>query len=284
MRASKIVLGTAHFGMPYGINKKEVELDDIGQILDYAKKNKINYLDTAPTYKNALEKLSTFSLKEWNIISKIPSKPKDVKDIKSWINKIFFYTLNTLKIDKIDTILIHDENNICHKKNGDEFYKSLNDLKNQGLIRNIGCSIYIPKKLIKILGRYKFDIIQSPYNIFDKRILLPEVTKILHKKKIKLHLRSIFLQGLLLRKQNIPKKFVKNKILKKFNIWLKETKSENISTCLGCISQIKFDKLVVGIDNKSQLNDIIKNVRNPSKKIPSFNVNENNIIIDPRKW
>ena len=284
MQTSKIVLGTAQFGMPYGINKKEVNLDDIGQILNYAKKNKINYLDTAPTYKNALKKLSTFSLKEWNIISKISSKPKNVKDIKSWINKIFFHTLNTLKIDKIDTILIHDENNVCHKKTGDEFYKSLNDLKNQGLIRNIGCSIYTPKKLIKILGRYEFDIIQSTYNIFDKRILLPEVTKILHKKKIKLHLRSIFLQGLLLEKQNIPKKFVKNKILKKFNTWLKETKSENISTCLGCISQIKFDKLIVGIDNISQLKGIIKNVRNPSKIIPSFNVNENNIIIDPRKW
>jgi len=88
----------------------------------------------------------------------------------------------------------------------------------------------------------------------------------------------------LLRNQNIPKKFVKNKILKKFNTWLKENKCENISTCLGCVSQIKFDKLIVGIDNKSQLKDIIKNVRNPSKQIPSFNVSENDIIIDPRKW
>ncbi len=40
----------------------------------------------------------------------------------------------------------------------------------------------------------------------------------------------------------------------------------------------------MGIDNKSQLKDIIKNVRNPSKQIPSFNVSENDIIIDPRKW
>ena len=29
MKANKIILGTAHFGMKYGINKRELELNEI---------------------------------------------------------------------------------------------------------------------------------------------------------------------------------------------------------------------------------------------------------------
>jgi len=284
MKLNKLVIGTAQFGMPYGINKKEVNLKDIDNILKFAKKNKINHLDTAPSYQKALKKLSMFSLKEWNIISKIPSMPKNINDIKGWVNKTFFNTLNTLQIQKINTILIHDENDIFNRKSGDEFFRSLNELKKDGLIKNIGCSIYTPNKLVKILERYSFDVIQCPYNIFDKRILSPELVEILNKKKVKLHLRSIFLQGLLLKKKNLPQKFRKNRILKKFNIWVKETKCENISACLGSISKIKFDKLIVGVDNIGQLKEIIKNLKNPIKNQPSFKINENSKLIDPRKW
>lgn len=284
MITNKLVIGTAQFGMPYGINKKEVNLREIDNILKFAKKNKINHLDTAPVYKNSLKKLSMFSLKDWKIISKISSKPNNIDNVKNWVHKNFFNSLNILKINKIDTILIHNEKDIFNKKYGDELFKSLNELKSNGLVKNIGCSIYTPKKIVKILERYEFDIIQSPYNIFDQRILSSGLSKLLFKKKIKLHLRSIFLQGLLLENKNFPKKFRHNKLLKKFNTWLKKSNYENIPACLGATSKVRFDKLIVGVDNLNQLKEIIKNLKYPVKNVPSFNVNENSKIIDPRKW
>ena len=67
------------------------------------------------------------------------------------------------------------------------------------MIENIGCSIYTPQKVKHVLNDYDFDIIQCPYNIFDKRLVRSGLLKMIEK-KIKLHLRSIFLQGLLLKK------------------------------------------------------------------------------------
>ena len=284
MNINKLIIGTAQFGMPYGIENKEVNLKEIGNILKFAKKNKINYLDTAPVYKNAMKKLSMFNLKDWKIISKIPSKPNNIKDIKGWINKVFYKSLDILKIFKIDTILIHDENDILNKNSGDILFRTLNELKSNSIVKNVGCSIYSPKKIKKILHRYDFDIIQSPYNIFDTRILSSGLSKSLIERKVKLHLRSIFLQGLLLKKNNLPKKFKNNRLLKKFNDWLKKSKNENIAVCLRSTSRVKFDKLIIGVNNQSQLKEIIKNCKHPIKKIPTFYINQNNKLIDPRTW
>ena len=43
--SSKIILGTANFTQTYGILKTKVEKKNIKSILDFAKRNNINYLD-----------------------------------------------------------------------------------------------------------------------------------------------------------------------------------------------------------------------------------------------
>ena len=118
MRINKFIIGTAKFGMKYGFYKKETSLKQVEKILLYAKKSGINILDTALTYNNAFDKLAKVGVKDWSIISKIPSLPKEVKDIKAWVYKITFLTLEKLKISKIDTMLIHDEENVINLKIG----------------------------------------------------------------------------------------------------------------------------------------------------------------------
>ena len=58
-RKNKIILGTAQFGMNYGINNSMgvPEDKDVSSILDYAHKNGINTLDTAIAYGNSEERL-----------------------------------------------------------------------------------------------------------------------------------------------------------------------------------------------------------------------------------
>ena len=49
----KIVLGTAQFGMSYGLNnKKKIPFNIIKKIINKARKRKINFLDTAISYGN----------------------------------------------------------------------------------------------------------------------------------------------------------------------------------------------------------------------------------------
>ena len=84
---------------------------------------------------------------------------------------------------------------------GEKIYKILLNLKDEGLISNIGISIYSPKILEDLVPIYSLDIVQAPFNIIDKRIINSGWADKLNNMKIKIHVRSIFLQGLLL----IPK-------------------------------------------------------------------------------
>ena len=48
---SKLALGTVQFGIDYGINSGvKVETDEVSRIINYARNNGINLLDTAQLY------------------------------------------------------------------------------------------------------------------------------------------------------------------------------------------------------------------------------------------
>ena len=118
MISKKIVIGTANFGMKYGLDKNKLYPDEIKKIFNYCKKERINSLDTAPGYKKSLENLKKNEIENWEIISKISSLPLHVKDVNSYVKKVFFTTLKKLDLQKIHTILIHDENDILNISRG----------------------------------------------------------------------------------------------------------------------------------------------------------------------
>ena len=80
-------------------------------------------------------------------------------------------------------------------------------LKKSNYFKNLGFSCYKIKEIYEILKKFDADIIQFPFNIFDQRLNNNSLIKKI-KKKIKIQIRSIFLQGLLLNR----------KVRKKINI------------------------------------------------------------------
>ena len=284
MNSKKIVIGTANFGMKYGIDNKNLNLKEIKKIFDYCKKKGINTLDTAPGYRNVFENLKKNEIKNWDIISKIPSIPKNTRDINSYVYKIFFSTLKKINLSKIHTILIHDEKNILDVTIGKKIVKVLNNLKKEKLVKRIGSSIYDPYKIKRVIKNYDFDVLQCPYNIFDKRLVDSGLSKLLKIRKIKIHLRSIFLQGLLLRDQNnIPIKFKNYDKIIKYHNWLNKNNFSNIKICLSELDKIDYEKIIIGINNTSQLKEIVNFKKYFSKPTNLFKTN-NLKLIDPRKW
>ena len=71
-------------------------------------------------------------------------------------------------------------------------------------INKIGVSIYDPDEIYYIKKKFKPDIIQIPFNIIDRRIISKRRLKFF--KNIKIQVRSIFLQGLLLMNYDQRKK------------------------------------------------------------------------------
>ena len=98
----KLALGTAQFGMKYGVANKhsDFSLEKISEILQYAKKNNINTLDTAVSYGEA-ERLGEIGVNEWNIITKLHSSRKDQNDPSGWLDKQIEASLHNLRIHKL---------------------------------------------------------------------------------------------------------------------------------------------------------------------------------------
>ena len=72
------------------------------------------------------------------------------------------------------------------------------------------------KKLDFLLKKkFPIDVVQVPFNILDQRLNNNLFKKIISRKKIEVHVRSIFLQGILVDKKLIPSKNKKKSSNKK---------------------------------------------------------------------
>ena len=138
----------------------------------------------------------------------------------------------------------------------------------------------------KILDQFKIDFIQLPFNVFDRRILKKKILKKIKKKGVKIHVRSIFLQGLLIEKNfQIPSHLSNlKKNLKNWHQWLKKNNIDPLNGCIEFVSNYKqIDKFVIGFNNFKQFNQII-NFKKKNLNFKKLNLNLNEKSIDPRKW
>jgi len=136
-------------------------------------------------------------------------------------------------------------------------------MQKRGLLKEIGASVYTPNEAITYLKIRKIKHLQIPFNLIDQRWLKSSFLKKLSlRPDIKIHVRSIFLQGLLLRKvENWPKWFKgKLKIANNLKILLDKFKKKNrIDLCMSYVKSFDWiDFVVVGVDNLIQLKKITK--------------------------
>ncbi len=284
----KIALGTANFGQKYGLAKKNINSKkEIKKILKFSNISNIKIIDTSGNYGSGESLLGSNDLKNFKVITKLKISAKEKK--KDSLESIVFNKIKTsllkLNIKKLYAILLHSSDDLKYKKKY-VLIKALKKLKKKNLVSKIGVSIYDPKELDFIWSFWKPDIVQCPFNILDQRIYKSGWLEKLKKNKIEIHVRSIFLQGLLLKDEKlIPKKFKKWKnIFRKLNVYCK---NENITKVEACINFIKsFRKIsyvVIGFENNDQIKAAIKNFKSKNKKYPSLMYGDEKLI-NPRLW
>ena len=278
----KICIGTAQFGSKYGITNKigKTKKIEVRKILNFAKLNKINFFDTAEAYGKSQKILGSSRLINPEIITKI--KIGSSKKIELSIKK----SIRDLKVKRIYAVLIHNPENLL-KKNGKYDFAKLEKFKEKNLIKKIGISEYSVKRLKKLIKKFKIDIVSFPYNPFDQRLVSSGLIKELRKKKIEIHIRSIFLQGLLLvDKKNFPRKLKKwNKILSSFDEISKKKSISKLKLCLdNAFSLSGVSKITLGVQSKSQLQEILSYLTKERIKKRTFNYNYINKLSDPSSW
>ncbi len=283
----KLSIGTAQFGLKYGICNKDgvVKKNEVKKIIDYCKLKNIKSLDTAQGYGRSHKVLGSTNLKKIQITTKI-SIPKNIgnKNLEDFvileINKI----LKELNVKKIHAVLIHNTDQLKNKF-GNNFFNVLQKLKKRKKILKIGVSVYTKKELEFIVKNFNIDIVNLPLSIANREFYEKNYLLKLKKKKIEIHVRSIFLQGLLLSNQvNLPKKFKNNNFFLQWFKWLKMNKYNPLDVSLGFIKGVKYiDKIVIGVDNFSQLESIVRSYKkNPKLKYKKFI--QSSLLKKPSTW
>jgi len=282
--SNKLILGTAQFGMKYGVNNKvgKIPKKEIVKILNFSKRNNISYFDTASTYGESENKLGNYLKKNNNnfkIITKYSSKKKSI--IKQ------FYETRKLTSQTPDIVLAHSYKDYISK----DFQETLNHLIKEFKLKKYGASLYSPNEYFKILKVRVPNIIQVPVNIFDKRFLEKKIISSIKKNRIEVHARSIYLQGLLFVEEKKIYRYFKN-IKKIFKKTINLAENENLSlaqlSLLWVYKKKDINKIVLGIDSLSQLNENInllkKKINNKTiLEIDKINLHKNTII-KPNLW
>jgi aryl-alcohol dehydrogenase-like predicted oxidoreductase len=285
----KLALGTAQFGMEYGIANKngKVSLDEASAIITLGRLAGIDTLDTAMAYGDSEESLGKLSTENFHVITKLPSFGSTSKNLQEMVRDQVVNSLAKLKQVKLSGLLLHRPDELLSDV-GAEIWLALNAVKEEGLVELIGYSIYSPDELDSIYSNYQPDIVQAPYNIIDRRLCSSGWIDRLHSDGVEIHVRSVFLQGLLLMEAaSRPVKFDEwSHLWSSWDNWLE---SNNLSKLQGALqfalSNPKITKVVVGVDSAIQLEEIIRAAElGMTSSYPSGLSSDCVRLINPANW
>lgn len=284
----KIALGTVQFGLDYGVAniKGQPSMLDVSDILNKASASGIETLDTAAAYGNSEKILGTIGVSNFSVVSKIPPNQSNIQITKSYIRKHLKQSLKDLRLDRLYGYIFHRPLELLNS-GGEALYNELMNLKYQGIINKIGVSIYGPEDLEQLVPYFDFDLVQAPMNIIDRRMLDSGWLAKLSKKDVEIHIRSAFLQGLLLMSTDERPDYFKpwSELFDSFEGWLRENNYTALEAAIGFLNGIdEVDKIVVGVDSMRQLSEIISISQSKIYKVPDSFKSDEIKLINPSLW
>jgi len=284
---NNIIIGAAQLGTNYGIanSNKQFKLEERVNFLDFAYKNGFISFDTAYNYKNSHKILGQWiSIKNRKPIlySKIP-KIKKI-DIKV-LTDIFSKMLSELNVTNLDGLFLHNPKDWENIK----MQIFINKIIKKKLIKSFGLSIYEENQ---IYLNENIKIIQAPGNIFNQKVINSERLHNFSNNGGEVHIRSIFIQGLIfMNPNNIPTilEELKKPIFYIQN-YAKEINIPIANLLLLAVNKIfPKAKLVVGLDDLEQITTLLEIYKNKISdsdltEIINFGFKNFNKLWDTRSW
>ncbi len=299
-KISRVALGTAQFGLEYGIANQTGKPgeEEIEKILYTASAIGINLLDTASAYGDS-EKIIGRILNRYPaesrmlVAGKLPklrcASPQMLdKEIEQYLEA----SLRNLQLDCLPIYLLHDETDL----NAHQGY-ALDCLAKQaekGKIKLPGISVYTPGAAEAALENPLVQVIQVPFNIFDQKLNRINFFQRAEEKQKLVVVRSIFLQGLffLLENNSYPQQFAGySSYFEKLRAIAAESNLLVGELAYKYVAQKTGGIILLGVEHCSQLEENRKTIFNHRELSPetiaSIEREFSSVptgLTDPRQW
>jgi aryl-alcohol dehydrogenase-like predicted oxidoreductase len=287
-QAPQLCLGTVQFGLPYGVTNRggQVPEEEVSRILDLAASSGIKLLDTAQAYGTAENVLGRC----WptgaprSLISKLPAGAGQ----ESWEESLTT-SLKRLRTPKLDGFLLHRASDLL-APNGEALQHWLDGLLERGLVERIGISIYDATDLDG-LPLDRLQLVQLPLSVYDQRLIRDGTVAKLLDLGIAVHVRSVFLQGLLLQSLQHWPDHLSPAFRKHHGQWHEHLHRLGVSPLAGALGFIRscegVEAALIGVVSVQELTEVLQIWSQAETAPPEPSPDwawEDPIDLDPRLW
>ena len=288
----KLSLGTVQFGLTYGIANQsgQVSLEQACEVVALARANGIADLDTAIAYGDAEARLGQIGVQGFRVVTKLPPLPDalsiEVTDAGMWAKAHLAASLQRLGVSSVYGLLLHRPADLL-SHHGKALLKALQDLRAEGLVQKLGVSIYAPDELESLMPLGRWDLVQAPFNLIDRRLQTSGWLQRLKVSEVEVHTRSAFLQGLLLAPANARSaKFSKwAGLWQTWDQWQLATGCSALSACLAFAQSFpEVDRVVVGVDEPEHLRGVLAALSTPAPEHWPDIACDDDKLVNPSRW
>lgn len=287
MPVERLAIGTAQFGSDYGISNRNGCVSDaeMQAIIDRCRQTGINMFDTAAAYGDAESRLGEMLPANWHprIVTKLQPRSVDPETIRASIRE----STRNLGRKPVYGFLVHRANDLLggHGKN---IWRTLEEYQDAGNVERIGVSVYQAEQVAQLLDRFPLQIVQVPASMVDQRLIADRTLDRLKEADVEVHVRSIFLQGLLfLNAEELPSNLAfARSALERVQVNLREAGVSVLEAALGfALGRPEFDAVLLGVTTCDELDAIVDVASSSPLDLDwsSFALSDLRVL-DPSQW
>ncbi len=284
---NRVLVGTAQFGAAYGATNTRGRLTDraVQSIVAEAIAHGLGGFDTAVAYGDAEQRLGD-ALRTLAAIPRVVTKLRlddlDGRDVSD----VLAESRRRIGVDQLD-VLLHRSDDV-----NDSAFAALRDTlleeRAAGRVGALGVSVYDEAELAMChVALPELTLVQVPGSVVDRRLLGSALLAGLAASGVEVHVRSVFLQGLLLlAEDDLPAHFADLRdVIRSLDAQARERSTTRIALVLSAILNDPIvDAIVVGATSAQELRDTLfaaeaaRDVTPPPAAIVSDD------LVDPRRW
>ncbi len=283
----RLGLGTVQFGQAYGVSnaRGRVPPADVAAILRRAAQAGLRTLDTAAGYGDAEAVLG--SLDALTRPLRMVTKTIGVKNGADAVAERARLSVETLKRKPVDLLLVHAAADLAGAA-GDALWRRLLDLRDEGLFGGIGISAYVADDPLALARRFRPAAMQLPFSLLDQRLLQSGALAQIKAVGVEVHVRSIFLQGLLfLDEDKLPPKLAgAASHLRAVRDRIARAGTTPLAAALAFVlERPEVDVAVVGVASPGEFEEILSAAAQPAPALDwDACAHSDELVLTPSRW